>query len=315
MTLTSAPDAGLVDFVAATPGAPTCTFATSLTCVLGALDPGAAATVALEVRVKPEASVPIVNSSAVAGVANDPASANNAAQATTAVQAAAPFAELQHGTRLERALLAAAGTAGDRFRIRQEAYASYEVVVDAASGDLGVGAGPGLERLDADGAVLQASQAVGAGPARSLRFANATSEAIDDQQVRVRTLNPAHAGGPDDTYRVRAWQTTLVVPRFNNSGSQVTVLLLQNPTAEPVSATVLFWSPTGTLLATYSPAAPLPPKGLLVVGTAGLPALAGTSGSITVVHDAPFGALAGKTVALEPATGFSFDSPMEARPR
>jgi hypothetical protein len=36
---------------------------------------------------------------------------------------------------------------------------------------------------------------------------------------------------------------------------------------------------------------------------------------VTVVHDAPYGALAGKTVALEPSTGFSFDSPMLPRPR
>jgi hypothetical protein len=156
---------------------------------------------------------------------------------------------------------------------------------------------------------------VGTGRARSLRFRNASSAAIDDQIVRVRSLDQANPPGADDTYRLRAWDTTLVVPRFNNSGSQVTVVLLQNPTPEPVAATLYFWSPTGALLATHTTAAPIPPKGLLVLGTAGIPALAGTSGTITVVHDAPYGALAGKTVALEPASGFSFDSPMLPRPR
>jgi hypothetical protein len=39
------------------------------------------------------------------------------------------------------------------------------------------------------------------------------------------------------------------------------------------------------------------------------------SGSLTVAHDAPYGALAGKAVALEPATGFAFDTPLEPRPR
>jgi hypothetical protein len=34
---------------------------------------------------------------------------------------------------------------------------------------------------------------------------------------------------------------------------------------------------------------------------------------VTVAHAAPFGALAGKTVALEPSTGFSFDSPLLPR--
>ena len=39
----------------------------------------------------------------------------------------------------------------------------------------------------------------------------------------------------------------------------------------------------------------------------------GVGGSVTVAHDGRFGDLAGKTVALEPATGFSFDSPMLPR--
>ena len=313
MTLTSAPDPSLVDFVSSTPGAPTCTYAPgTLTCSLGALDPGEAETVTLNVRVKPVALAPIVNGGAVTGQAADPVSGNDTAQATTAVQAPPPFTELLHGTRLERALPAVVGVAGDQFRIRQSPYSSYEVVVDGASGDLGVGNGPGLELLDETGAVLQASQAVGSGPARSLRFANATSAAVD-RLVRVRTMDPAHVGGPEDTYRLRAWDTTLAFPRFNNAGSQVTVVLLQNPTAEPVTATLYFWSTDGAQLATH--VATIPPKGLDVLATPAIPALLGASGSITAVHDAPYGALAGKTVALEPTTGFSFDSPMLPRPR
>jgi uncharacterized repeat protein (TIGR01451 family) len=313
MTLTSAPDPSLVDFVSSTPGAPTCTYAAgTLTCSLGPLDPGEAETVTLNVRVKPAALAPIVNGGAVTGQAADPVSGNDTAQATTAVQAPPPFTELLHGTRLERALPAVVGVAGDQFHIRQSPYASYEVVVDGASGDLGVGNGPGLELLDETGAVLQASQAVGSGPARSLRFANATSAAVD-RLVRVRTMDPGQVGGPEDTYRLRAWDTTLAVPRFNNAGSQVTVVLLQNPTAEAVTATLYFWSANGAQLATH--VAPIPPKGLHVLATAGIPALLGASGSITAVHDAPYGALAGKTVALEPTTGFSFDSPMLPRPR
>ena len=33
----------------------------------------------------------------------------------------------------------------------------------------------------------------------------------------------------------------------------------------------------------------------------------------TVTHDGPYGGLAGKAVALEPASGFSFDTPLEPR--
>jgi hypothetical protein len=42
--------------------------------------------------------------------------------------------------------------------------------------------------------------------------------------------------------------------------------------------------------------------------------LPGQSGTITVAHDGRYGDLAGKGVALEPSTGFSFDSPMVPRP-
>jgi hypothetical protein len=37
--------------------------------------------------------------------------------------------------------------------------------------------------------------------------------------------------------------------------------------------------------------------------------------TLRLTHDGGYGGLAGKTVALEPAAGFSFDSPLEARPR
>ena len=47
-----------------------------------------------------------------------------------------------------------------------------------------------------------------------------------------------------------------------------------------------------------------------MLNTASLAALAGMSGTITIAHDGRYGDLAGKSVALEPATGFSFDSPM-----
>ena len=52
---------------------------------------------------------------------------------------------------------------------------------------------------------------------------------------------------------------------------------------------------------------------LLVLNTATL--AGGLSGSATVMHDGPYGGLVGKAVALEPATGFSFDSPLASRPR
>jgi uncharacterized repeat protein (TIGR01451 family) len=308
---------GATTFVSSTPGPPTCTHAAGLlTCILGSLAPGAGAAITVHASVSPTATGTLSSSAVVTGSAADPVSANDSDIESTSVLADLPEGELAHGTHLVADLAAAGGAADvDLFRMRQAPYTSFEVVVDAASGDVGAGNGPGLDRVASDGStVLQASLPVGGGSSRSLRFANATSSAIDDQLVRMRSLQCGSDCGADDSYRLRAWDTTLVVPRFNNAGSQLTVVLLQNPTTEPVAATLYFWATDGTLLATHAPAA-LPAKGVLVLATAGIPALAGASGSVTVVHDAPYGALAGKTVALEPATGFSFDSPMQPRPR
>ena len=38
------------------------------------------------------------------------------------------------------------------------------------------------------------------------------------------------------------------------------------------------------------------------------------AGTITITHDGRYGDLQGKGVALEPSTGFSFDTPMMYRP-
>src|SRR4030095_379533 len=76
--------------------------------------------------------------------------------------------EIAHGTAEVHDLARRPGLLPDQdwYRLRQEPYASYEVVVDGGSG----AAGPVLERLDATGLItLQSSQAIGVGPGRSLR--------------------------------------------------------------------------------------------------------------------------------------------------
>ena len=131
-----------------------------------------------------------------------------------------------------------------------------------------------------------------------------------NQHVRVDGTC-AGGCGSDDVYRVRAFETTYAIPRFNNSGTQVTVLILQNPTTYAISGHAWFWK--GALLG--SQAFTLPARQTLVLNTATVAGVAGQSGAITISHDGRYGDLAGKTVALEPSTGFSFDSPMAARPR
>jgi uncharacterized repeat protein (TIGR01451 family) len=305
-----------VTFVSSTPGAPTCSHsAGTLTCALGSLAPSAGATVTVNVSVSPSATGTLSNAAVVSGGAPDPFAANNSDVETTQLVAAAAEGELAHGTRL-RAGLAGVGSSADvdLYRMRQQPYASYEVALDAASGDVGVGAGPHLERLAPDGStVLQAAQAIGTGPARSLRFLNNTAVPIDGQLVRVRSASCGSGCGADDVYRLRAWESTLSIPRFNNSASQLTVVTLQNRTVAPVAGQIRFWSAAGVLL--HTEPLSLAARGSVSLNTSVIPALAGQGGSITVAHDGGYGALAGKSVALEPATGYAFDSFAESRPR
>jgi hypothetical protein len=121
-----------------------------------------------------------------------------------------------HGTVATFDLAAAAGPSADEvvFRIEQAPYSSYEVVVDAGSGDIGVGAGPLLERLALDGTtVLQAGSPTGSGPSRSLRWLNSTYLPIEGETIRVRSAGCTTDCGPDDTYGVRAYGTTCSLPR------------------------------------------------------------------------------------------------------
>jgi hypothetical protein len=146
---------------------------------------------------------------------------------------------------------------------------------------------------------------------RSLRWSNATGSAIDDQVIRVRSTGCTTGCGTDDVYRIRAWETTGAVPRFNNSGTQITVLLLQNMGTQTIAGTVYFWAGAGTPAGQQGFS--LDAHQVLVMNTSTM--APGVSGSLTVAHDGPYGVLSGKTVALEPATGFSFDSPLVTRPR
>ena len=90
------------------------------------------------------------------------------------------------------------------------------------------------------------------------------------------------------------------------------MLVVQNHGDEPVSGNLWFWSPTGALLA--SRILVLGPRGTLVLDITTVPGVAGASGSITVSNDGSYGVLTGKAVALEPGTGFTFDTPMAVRP-
>jgi hypothetical protein len=69
---------------------------------------------------------------------------------------------------------------------------------------------------------------------------------------------------------------------------------------------VSFFSGTGGHLLTQ--AVGLTRNTPLVLNTGALPNLAGQSGFALIAHTGGYGALTGKAVALEPSTGFTFDT-------
>ena len=218
--------------------------------------------------------------------------------------------ELVHGSSEVRSLESAPGpvAVAQYWGIRQEAGSSYEVIVDGVTGDLG-SEGPALERVASDGTIVQ--RATGTGASRSLRWASDVAE--ESERIRVQSRGCIDDCDAADVFRVRMWETTGCLPRFNNSASQVTLVLLQDPTPEVVTGRLVFSAADGSEL--WQEPFSIAPGGTLVLNTASLAALQGQSGAVRVASDAPYGALRGKAVAVEPATGFSFDTPLVYKPR
>ena len=109
-------------------------------------------------------------------------------------------------------------------------------------------------------------------------------------------------------YTLELFDTTYAIPRWNNASTQLTFFFLQNNKPLPVSGGIYFFNATGTLVHDHQFV--LAANGLLVLNTSAIPQLAGLSGSALIGQGGGLGALSGKAVALEPATGFTFDTAM-----
>lgn len=223
--------------------------------------------------------------------------------------------ELIHGS-IQLHDLGVQGSVADEdwYLMGQQPRSSYELVVDGISGDV---SDKGLEvmRLDSTLTPVQTSEpiSVGLDYARSLRWENTSATAVNSQFIRIRSSNCTTDCGPDDQYRVRFYETTFAIPRFNVTSTQVTVLLIQNPTSYNAVGRSYFWNPAGGL--EHTEPFTVNAHSLYTLNLASIPLLVGKSGTVTVSHTARYGELVGKAVAVEPATGFSFDTPMVWRPR
>ena len=144
-----------------------------------------------------------------------------------------------------------------------------------------------------------------------LYFRNQTGAVIDNEYIRVSNPLCAAACLATEQYRIRLFDTTYGFPRFNNSASQFTILVIQNTSHRVVFFNAHFFDAIGALQGTYSQN--IEAFGSVVLNTSTVAGVAGKSGSIIVTNDGRYGALIGKAIALEPATGFTFDTQMVAR--
>jgi hypothetical protein len=205
----------------------------------------------------------------------------------------------------------------DWFRISQKPYSSYEVLVDGLTGGLAPvpvtvpGTELGVHFVYQSGTVVPSGPLGASGSARVLYFRNETGLLIDDDRIRVS--NPLCAGAclANEQYRIRLFDTTYGISRFNNSATQITILVIQNTSDRVVYFNAHFFDANGTILGTYSQN--IPAFGTAVLNTGTVAGVAGQSGSIMVNNDGRYGVLTGKAVSLEPATGFTFDTLMVAR--
>lgn len=202
----------------------------------------------------------------------------------------------------------------DFYSISADPRTSWEAIIDGLTGD--TGGSLSFQWLAADGTtVLVNGQSLSSASCtlctQSARFNN---DAATATPVFIRVGNPGCTTTCNslDQYTFRLRETTYSIPRFNNSATQVTILLLQNTAAYTVNASVHFWNTAGAYLGAQLHI--LAAHSLHVVNTSALGFAAGIGGSITVSNDGRYGDLSGKAVAVEAATGFSFDTPMLPKP-
>jgi hypothetical protein len=221
-----------------------------------------------------------------------------------------------HGTIQVHDMSVQPGPATDQdwYTISLPAFTSYEAIIDGLTGD--TGGSLTFDWLAADGTTILAS-GVSLGSAsctactQTARLANQSASAVP---VFIRVANPAcgTACNTADQYTFRLKETDISVPRFNNASGQTTVLIMHNVSELPITGNINLFNGAGTLLGTL--AFTLASNAHQVTNLGTVPGAAGVAGVVRITNNGRYGGLAGKTVALDPATGFSFDTPFVYRP-
>jgi hypothetical protein len=216
-----------------------------------------------------------------------------------------------HGAQQVHDLAAIAGVADqDWFLLGTRPMSSYQIVVDGMTGDLDLQGGD-VQLLDEKTGAVTDARVSDFGGRLTLDFEVGAPPVLLPRWVRIQGAACGSACGSQDRYRVGFYDTTYTIPRFNNTGSQVTVLQIQNATDRDCLFDYWFFDEGGHLLVTSG--FPIGAHRLLVLST-DTGVLVDTAGSARITHTCGYGGLSGKAVSVEPATGFTFDTQMLHRP-
>lgn len=202
----------------------------------------------------------------------------------------------------------------DFYSMEARGFASYEAVIDGLTGD--TGGSLSFNFLASDGTtILATGTSLGSASCtlctQTLRFENnqATPRPVF---LRVGSPGCGTACDSSDQYTFRFLETTYSIPRYNNTNGQVTVLIVHNVSELAVAGNIRLFNTAGALVGNQP--FTLPVNNHVVVNTATIAGGGNTAGVITISHNGRYGSLSGKAVVLDPATGFSFDTPLVPKP-
>jgi len=194
----------------------------------------------------------------------------------------------------------------DWFKIFPRQYRSYEVQMLNITGSVAL-APTDFQRYNSTGTtVLQNGGSLDpSGRTMALRW---VATANTEERIRVwgYSFNDYYS-----QYDIQLLETTLYCPRWNQAGTQTSVLILQRTGASIVAASctghAYFFDEGSVLLADY-PFTMDTLNDVDVYSLAGISGLPTHKGGAMIAHDCGYGGIAAKLVALEPSTGFSFDT-------
>ena len=198
----------------------------------------------------------------------------------------------------------------DWYDVPTTSFRTYQVAIGQVTGDAPIDNADFLTLWDAAGTTLLATANAAAGAtSKVIRF---DSQAGTSFRVRVKGSVGSTATA---RYAINVVESTMYCPRYNNSGTQSSVVIIQNTTNGPCSVGISFIIEDGT--SSQFTAGTVPSAGTLVVAGGSVAGVPGTTGRVQILPNLPNrcspSALKAKVVALEPSTGFSFDTLCERR--